>query len=68
MKTLDKAHSEGCEVFAKHCLRYGNIVQDESFTGDNGNHERNYVIELQGCYAEITKLNGEVVRYSYYPQ
>ena len=35
MKTVERAYKEGMEAFAKHCLRYGNIVSriDHDVTG-----------------------------------
>lgn len=65
MKTLKQAFNAGMESFAKHCLMYGAIIGDTSYLDHNNKECRTYTIDIQGCFAEITKRTGEVVSVSY---
>lgn len=55
--TLQDAFNKGMEYFAKHCLRYGTIVDDISGTYYKG-HWRDYLIDIQGERVRIHKENG----------
>lgn len=57
MKTLQQAFESGMEYCAKHCLRYGNILSDESGEYHKG-YWRKYVIDIQGERVMIMKENG----------
>lgn len=65
--TIQNAFDQGMEVFAKHCLRYGTIVQDDSGEYVKG-HWRRYVIAIQGEQAFIVKENGVTTGAMIYPR
>jgi hypothetical protein len=58
METIDEIfQQQGLEDIAKHCLRYGKIVEDDSAEFVKG-HWRRYVIEIDGKRIFIMKENG----------